>query len=206
MSIRGNRRIDIIGFNDFWFVVIGTVVTSLITDFLFNGGSFLKYSLGDAFVNWSISWLFAICNWLIMRKVMIVLRKWYPDFKDNIKRITLLFLLIILTIIVIDRFGSFTLGKLFGDDYHHPAKSQLLLPILLISIMILAIYEAIYFYKRLQNSIREEEQTKQMVIEGQLDALRNQARPHFLFNSFNTLRDIIENDPKSNAIEFVDRL
>ncbi len=205
MSSRA-KRIEIIGFNDFWFIAIGSVVLSLITDYLFNNGSFFQYSFRHALVNWSLSWFFCMCNWMIMRQMMIYLRRRFPDFQDNIKRITILFIFVILTIIFIDRVGAFTLSQIFGEAYNHPNSGKLLVPILLISVMVLAIYEAIYFYSRLQKFIREEEQAKQLVIEAQLDALRNQARPHFLFNSFNTLRDIIENDPKNNAIKFVDKL
>lgn len=206
MSIIRKKRVEIIGFNDFWFIVIGTVVLSLITDFLFNDCSFLQYSFVDALINWSISWLFSIFNWMIMREIMIYLRRRLPEFSDNFKRIVILFLLVIITIIIIDRIGAYTLGQVFGQDYNHPSTTKLLVPILLISVMILAIYEAIHYYSRLQEFVRNEEQTKQVVIEAQLDALRNQARPHFLFNSFNTLRDIIYNDPKDNAIDFVDKL
>jgi sensor histidine kinase YesM len=206
MSIIRKKRVEIIGFNDFWFIVIGTVILSLITDFLFNDSSFLQYSFGYALINWSISWLFSICNWMIMREIMIYLRRRLPAFSDNLKRIVILFVLIIITIIVIDRVGAYTLGQVFGQDYSHPSTTKLLVPILLISVMILAIYEAIHYYSRLQEFVRKGEQAKQVIIEAQLDALRNQARPHFLFNSFNTLRDIIYNDPKDNAINFVDRL
>ncbi len=206
MSSSRKNRIEIIGFNDFWFIAIGSVVLSLITDYLFNGGSFVRYSFGDAMLNWSLSWFFCMCNWMVMRTMMIYLRKRLPDFSDNVKRISILFLFVVLTIIVVDRVGSFTLAQIFSESYNHPPSSKLLIPILLISVMILAIYEAIYYYARLQKFIREEEQAKQVVVEAQLDALRNQARPHFLFNSFNTLRDIIENDPKEDAIHFVDKL
>ena len=70
----------------------------------------------------------------------------------------------------------------------------------------MSIYEAVYYYVRLKKSIREEEQTKQAMIQAQFDTLTNQARPHFLFNSLNTLRDIIDQEPKENAKDFVDKL
>lgn len=45
---------------------------------------------------------------------------------------------------------------------------------MLITSMMIAIYEAMYFYVRLQQSIRDEEQAKQAVVQAHLDALRNQ--------------------------------
>ena len=70
----------------------------------------------------------------------------------------------------------------------------------------MAIYEAIYHNIRLQNSVREEEQSKQTIVQAQLDALQNQARPHFFFNTLNTLRDIIDQNSKEDAKKFVDKL
>ncbi len=72
--------------------------------------------------------------------------------------------------------------------------------------MTMAIYEAIYYYIRLKQSIREEEQAKRVVVQAQLDALRNQAQPHFFFNTLNTLRDIIDQNTREDAKEFVNRL
>ena len=70
----------------------------------------------------------------------------------------------------------------------------------------MAIYEAIYFFVLLKKSVRDEEQAKQAIIQAELDALRNQAQPHFLFNTLNTLRDIIDQSPKEEAKQFVDNL
>ena len=70
----------------------------------------------------------------------------------------------------------------------------------------MAIYEAIYFFVLLKKSVREEERAKQATIQAELDTLRNQVQPHFLFNSLNTLRDIIDQNPKEDAKHFVDRL
>jgi len=138
--------------------------------------------------------------------MMISIRKRIPELKDSAKRILVFFLAIVSTILFVDRFGAYTFPKLIGQDYNHPSFTKLLIPILLISIMSAAIYEAIYYYTRLMKAVRKEEQSKQIAVEAQFDALRNQARPHFLFNSLNTLRDIIENDPKKEAIHFVEKL
>lgn len=42
-------------------------------------------------------------------------------------------------------------------------------------------------------------------IQSQFETLRNQVNPHFLFNSFNTLINIIETDP-SGAVDYVEKL
>lgn len=205
MLMNREKRIKYLGFNDFWFFLIGIFVLSFITDYLFNN-SFANYPLHIAITQWLFSLFFASCNWFVVRSVMISLRKKYPSFQDNVKRIVLLSIAIVCTVLAVDLFGNFLISSLYGDNYHPLSKARILLPILIISFMVMAIYEAVYFYGRLEQFIREEEQAKQVIVTAKLDALRNQAQPHFLFNSLNTLRDIIDHDTKDDAKKFVDKL
>ncbi len=205
MLLNKERRIKYLGFNDLLFLCIGILVLSFLTDFLFNN-SFARFPLGEALLNWSASLFFTICNWLIIRPVIILLRKYYPDFKDDVKRLVLLFLAIIATVILVDVLGNRLLSFIFDKNYRPISSSRVIVPVIVISTMTLAIYEAIYYNIRLKKSIREEEQAKQILIQARLDALRNQAQPHFLFNTLNTLRDIIDQNSKEDAKQFVDKL
>ena len=150
--------------------------------------------------------MFATSNWLIIRSILIVLRKKYPSLKDNKIRIPLFFLTIVVTVMAVDFTGNMILGFIFNESYNHPLRSRIILPIILISTMTMAIYEAVYYYVLLKNSIREEEQAKRAIVQSQLDTLRNQAQPHFFFNTLNTLRDIIDQNTREEAKEFVNRL
>ncbi len=202
------KRIQYLGFNDIWFSIIGILIISIIANYLFNNLSERK-SIELIFIGWIASLFFTICDWFIIRYILIFLRKKYPDFKDDLKRISFLLLAIIIVILLVDFIGGSFLAKFFtllGYNSTHTVQLKVLLPIILITIMDMAIYEAIYYYVRLKKSIREEEQAKQVMIQAQLDTLRNQAQPHFLFNSLNTLRDIIDQDSKEDAKGFVDNL
>jgi ligand-binding sensor domain-containing protein len=53
--------------------------------------------------------------------------------------------------------------------------------------------------------LRREAQLKRERVESQFEALKSQINPHFLFNSFNTLITIIEENPKV-AVEYVEHL
>jgi sensor histidine kinase YesM len=205
MFINKEKRLKYMGFDDTWFVIIGIIILSFVTDYLFNN-SFQRYEIGMAVLNWSISLVFSICNWGIMRVNIIYLRKKYPAFKDNPKRIFLLFLAIVITVVAVDTLGGLILGEIFNQNYYFNERYGVLLLIIIISTMVMAMYEAIYYYVQLQKSIRQEEQVKQVVVLAQLDALRNQAQPHFFFNSLNTLRDIIDQNSKEDAKQFVDKL
>ncbi len=208
MLFNKKKRIQYLGFNDVWFSVIGILILSVITNFLFNDTTG-EQPFGILFISWSASLFFTICDWFILRVILISLRKKYPDFRDDIKRIVIILVAIISTVIIVDFVGGNLLPiifNLFGLNASHTVQLKVLIPIILIIIMTMAIYEAIYYYVRLKKSIREEEQAKQVMIEAQLDTLRNQAQPHFLFNSLNTLRDIIDQDSKEDAKGFVDNL
>lgn len=199
------RRIRILGFDDIWFMIIGILILSFVTAYLFNSSLF-HYPFYVAVINWSISLFFTIFNWLFMRTVLMNLRVRFPLFKDNAKRIAILFLVLVVSVIIIDIIGNVLLIFAYGVEYNPLSRTRVLLPVVVISTMVQAIYEAIYHYVRLKKSVREEEQAKQMVVQAQLDALRNQAQPHFLFNTLNTLRDIIDQNSKAEAKEFVDKI
>jgi ligand-binding sensor domain-containing protein len=59
--------------------------------------------------------------------------------------------------------------------------------------------------RRRESRLRQEEKLEQEKIEFQFETLRSQVNPHFLFNSFNTLISVIEDDPKL-ATEYVEHL
>lgn len=206
MLANKEKRIQYLGFNDTWFSVIGILIISFVMYYLVNP-SFDVVSLTEAVFSWGVGLLFTIIDWFINRGIMVFLRKKYPNFRDNAKRIILFLLAIISTVVLVDFIGGILLSLIPGINYISPiSRIKTLLPIIFITIMIMAIYEAIYFYVRFKKSVREEEQTKQAIIQAQLDALRNQAQPHFFFNTLNTLRDIIDQNSKEDAKEFVDKL
>lgn len=61
------------------------------------------------------------------------------------------------------------------------------------------------FIKNREERLRREEKLEQQRIASQFETLKSQINPHFLFNSFNTLIAIIEENPKI-AVEYVEHL
>ena len=194
------------GFNDLWYSIIGVVVLSLATLYIFNTEAHRLTTL-ELTLTFVASLFFSACDWLINRAILIRLRKLYPRLQDSPQRIAWLFLGILVTIVVVDFLGV-QLFSLLSENIHYRFYERIrsLVVIVLLTTMVMAIYEAVYFYILLRKSIREEEQAKQAIIQAQLDALQNQAQPHFFFNTLNTLRDIIDQSPKEEAMQFVDKL
>ncbi|MBK9413497.1 MAG: histidine kinase [Bacteroidetes bacterium] len=59
--------------------------------------------------------------------------------------------------------------------------------------------------RRRENRLRKLDLLQKEKIEFQFETLKNQVNPHFLFNSFNTLVNVIETDSKS-AVQYVQKL
>lgn len=71
---------------------------------------------------------------------------------------------------------------------------------------VLAVAGALYWYIRTrERKLRAAEALKKDKIEFQFETLKSQVNPHFLFNSFNTLIGVIEED-KETAVEYVEKL
>lgn len=76
---------------------------------------------------------------------------------------------------------------------------------LVLSSLVVAIYEAAAFYQQLIITIREKAELERHYVSSQLEGLRNQVNPHFLFNSLNTLIYLIPED-QTKAVSFVQKL
>ena len=74
-----------------------------------------------------------------------------------------------------------------------------------INLFLQCINAIIVYNKELSTTRLETETLKKETSEAQFDALRRQINPHFLFNSFNVLSSVIENDQKL-AVQFVEQL
>lgn len=64
---------------------------------------------------------------------------------------------------------------------------------------------AAYAVRMRIRALRKRDRAARERLQSQLDTLRNQVNPHFLFNSFNTLTAVIEKDP-DQAVDYVAKL
>ncbi|MGB0864318.1 MAG: sensor histidine kinase [Saprospiraceae bacterium] len=72
----------------------------------------------------------------------------------------------------------------------------------LTSLFMNTFYTGVYFFDEWKSSLLETERLQKENALSQLNALRNQVNPHFLFNSLNTLTHLIQED-QSKATQFV---
>ena len=90
-------------------------------------------------------------------------------------------------------------------DFPQPKGPFKSIAALTFSFFIITIYESVFFYTKLQKSITEKEQLERENIKSQLESLKNQVNPHFLFNSLMSLQEWIESRPQK-AAQFVQAL
>ncbi|RZW45606.1 MAG: histidine kinase, partial [Flavobacteriaceae bacterium] len=66
-----------------------------------------------------------------------------------------------------------------------------------ITLIIMVVFHAIYFYNHYQQKKIKEQKVIAGTASAKFDALKNQLDPHFLFNSLNVLTSLIDENPKS---------
>ena len=198
-----------LGFNDFWFIIIGIIVSGFLIPQVFFG-----VKLGDPRYPFQWEWLeaslYATCYWMASRYIMIRFRKKYPSFDSVKKRLIYAAGTCVVAVLIIGIIISPIINSLFEvincSNTNQPKILQGFSASLSVTFFILAIYETIWYYSQLKKSIQEQERVKVAHIQSQLDGLRNQVNPHFLFNSLNTLNHIVEYENKNVAKDFINQL
>jgi len=76
---------------------------------------------------------------------------------------------------------------------------------LIFTTLLVLVSETVYFFEQWKKTLIDAEKLKKENNQAQLDSLRNQVNPHFLFNSLNTLISIIPDCPDT-AIDFTQKL
>jgi len=197
-----------IGFNDGLLMIIGIPLLSFIIPIVFMNCRFNRppYLTWDKYL---ATFMITTIIWVGNRYIMIYSRKKYPLFDEVRRRIVLQsVLMFVFTVTFNTILGRFTkeifdaaaVGLSDVDVLIHSNSAALFC-----TIMIIAIYESIYFMHQLRQSVEETENLKRENLNAQLDALRTQVNPHFLFNNLNTLVSLIPENPK-HAVDFVQQL
>jgi two-component system, LytTR family, sensor kinase len=197
-----------IGFNDTLLFGIGMPVLGFIIPIVFFNCRFNRPPL----LTWEkyfTTLLITVVIWLGNRYIMIYSRKKYPLFNDVRKRIAFQSIVMLVFTIAANTIMGFFTESIFVDEHANLSPTDILIhsnsAAIFCTIMIIAIYESIYFMHELRHSVQETETLKRESLAAQLNALRTQVNPHFLFNNLNTLSSLIPENPK-HAVDFVQQL
>jgi len=150
---------------------------------------------------------FVVICWAIAREVIIFSRKLFPGVANTTRRVIMLF---ISTVIISFVEGFLIVYALNYTNYYELSFTRTDFfytsgLILVFSMMIMAIYETLYSLGEWNKLAVEAEALKRENLQSQLDSLKEQVKPHFLFNSLSTLIALIDED-KVRAKKFVEEL
>jgi LytS/YehU family sensor histidine kinase len=151
--------------------------------------------------------IFVFICWSISREIIRVARRWFPGVPGTRKRVAFLFISTVLVSLaegfLIVAFLNYTrYYKVNFSLFDFFYTSGL---ILVFTLMIIAIYESFYSISAWNHMRLEAETLKRQNLQSQLESLKDQIKPHFLFNSLSTLIGLIDED-KERSKKFVEEL
>ncbi len=131
----------------------------------------------------------------------------YPEIQDSPKRIFHKVLIMLTFMPIVNQGLLFCLDHyaVLGYEWQWMHSVKIFFLILSWDLMFKAWYEWEYITKRYQATKAEREMLAELSVSQELDALKSQINPHFLFNCFNTLSSLITVD-KSRAEMFLNEL
>lgn len=98
-------------------------------------------------------------------------------------------------------------NKSFGHEFYNSyadflAKELTMCAVL--TLIVVSVVESTFFFKEWRKSLVLSERLQKENMQSQLEVLKNQVNPHFLFNSLNVLSSLVYSDP-SKAEMFIDK-
>lgn len=151
--------------------------------------------------------VFIVMCWTLAREIIIYCRKIFPGIEHTARRVMMLFFS---TVIISFVEGFLIVYALNYTNYYELSFSRTDFfytsgLILVFSLMIMAMYESLYSLSEWNKLAVEAEALKRENLQSQLESLKEQVKPHFLFNSLSTLIGLIDED-KMRAKKFVEEL
>lgn len=194
-----------IGIDDRLLMWIGIPVLSFFIPLLLFNGT-LENGLLRYLPKWGISFMYTVAYWVVSRQIFIYFRRRYTCANQTTIRLiyTGIALLVGFTLV------NVVLWKICQPilamvPEQNAKDTDMIAGSLLIVALVGTIYESIYLYQNWRRTLLETEQLRREQVESQLEGLKNQVNPHFLFNSLNTLTYLIPEDHEK-AVQFVQKL
>ncbi|WP_051054274.1 sensor histidine kinase [Fibrella aestuarina] len=146
--------------------------------------------------------------WEVTRRVVLGIQQRYPGLNQTKTRFG--WLLLALPVLVNFAWLVRQLAHLAADNrawyWPNPADYTYSLGIqIFYHCVYMVVYEGGYVLRQWRQSYVEIETLKKANLQSQLDSLKNQINPHFLFNNLNSLSSLISENPKQ-AEAFVDEI
>jgi len=199
-------RLKYLGFDDRWAMLLGILLVAGLASIILMG-SVEDPSQKTVFICYLVAVGYTVPLWVINRFVIINVRHFFPRNDQTTMRIWFMIFSGIVTVILI-KGGADLIEQVILGKNPSPVDPPLLLSIVVsftMCIMVCAVYEFAYFFTKYRQSLLERERLAKANMQAQLTTLKQQVNPHFLFNSLNTLVNVIPEDQQL-ATRFTQRL
>jgi sensor histidine kinase YesM len=192
VQVKGKEQLNDLGFRLILIPTFGIViplVTGMVDHSAFTSWqvklSYL-YTIGLAFIVWQGN-----------RYLLFTLRSYFDWLNKPLRKILALLLAVSFYTIPISALLLTAWYHIFSNgvvNWNVVTTSTLI--IMICVIFITHVYETVFLVKQAESDQLKKEQLERARAEAELEALKNQIDPHFIFNSLNTLSHLIEDNPQ----------
>lgn len=155
----------------------------------------------------TVSLVWYCLNFVICGTIAVFFKKRFPSESEVAKRLFLMLTAFLITtgLFLVALFNIFESIPYFNYRFNENAFAWSYLLLGIISIFFTFLMEGISRFKEWQKNQKETEKLNQAYKQSQLQGLKSQVNPHFLFNSLNCLSCLIQED-EERAEKFVDEM
>jgi hypothetical protein len=181
--------------------IIGAVIPNL-AGFIDNG----RYSAGQLVGHYVYFTFVALAIWEGNRRLHNRARSRFAWFEQPWMRIGLLLGTIALFTVPATTALLWGWGLVSADPNMTPARLVLAVALTVLSVVVIAhVYESLFMFRYWERDRLSRERLERARLQAELDALQRDVDPHFLYNSLNSLSELIETRPQ-RALVFVEAL
>lgn len=197
---------QVVGFNDQWLMAFGIPLISVLVSLLLFNSMAIERPLRFMAFCFPMSLIYTSLFWFGMRWFYLQVKLRYPAFGDTVRRLIWMIPAFFILYFLIKILDIGILSNIFRlKDSEPPNRVVEFVASFVMCALVMTIYEGFSIFLLLQRAIAEKTELERQNVESQLEGLRNQVNPHFLFNSLNTLTYLIPEDP-NRAVRFVQQL
>jgi hypothetical protein len=191
---------------DFWprlllSPIIGVVIPNL-AGFIDNA----RYGAGELVAHYLYFWGVAFAIWEGNRRLHDRFRSRFAWFEQPWMRIALLLGTITLFTVPMTWGLLWVWGMLSGDPFLTTPRLAFAIVVTVMFVVVIAhVYETLFMFRYWEHDRLSRERLERARLQAELDALQRDVDPHFLYNSLNSLLQLIETKPQ-RAMAFVEAL
>ncbi|MDJ1468453.1 sensor histidine kinase [Xanthocytophaga flava] len=184
---------------------VGVPLIGLVMHFFSHDTRGVSWLSIDFLQGWLTACSFTFLYWVGNAWIWKKLTHKFPHYSQTRKRLLLLALYSLLYSIIVP--GILDVILMYFTDLSCTYDSFMgsCLVGLIPTFLCLLIYESVFFFESWKANVKKTEASARENVQSQLETLKNQLDPHFLFNSLNTLASLID-DENAPAQEYLERL